>query len=86
MRPQMQGKFLLFMLKPAGFVKPAQKWREREKRRREKKERKKGVKGRRERGKEREGKSTAVLLDDAVLLRDSQQTEPRYLVELLTLR
>ena len=47
-----------------------------------KEERKKGVKGRRERGKENEGKSTAVVLDHAVLLRHSQQTEPRHLVEL----
>ena len=52
-------------------------------RKREKEERKKGVKGREERGKERKGKSTAVLLDDAVLLRHSQQTEPYQLVELL---
>ena len=63
----MQGKFLLFMVKPPGFVKPAQKWRGRER----KKERKKGVKRRRGRGKEREGKGTAVLLDDTVLLRHS---------------
>ena len=33
--------------------------------------------------KERKGKSTAVLLDDAVLLRHSQQTGTYHLVELL---
>ena len=33
--------------------------------------------------KERNGKSTAVLLDDAVLLRHSQQTGTYHLVELL---